>query len=134
MRLNIRLLFAASALIGWTGVHAAETQIDIKTEVEGKYFIVEVKGTTSQPIVVVKFVSPQGATYYTRRSMDCNARTTEYLGEGESPEDMNEPLAEKKMVKMEEGSVAEQLWAYACKKRGQAAKTSPGKASSPAKR
>jgi hypothetical protein len=125
---RIRLLFFGAVFAGCAvGARAGEKPINIKGEEEGKYFVVEAKGTPTQPIILVKFVSPQGASYYTRRLMDCKARTTEYLGEGETLEESSEPLPEKRMIKMEEGSVAEQLWTYACRKPAQQGKSKPAK-------
>jgi hypothetical protein len=116
MNTYLRRLLVATAMIACTGVWAADTPIDIKTDLKGQYFIVEKGGTPDKPTLSVKRAAPNNYNHYVKRLFDCKARTVQYLGEGETLEEMNKPMNGEKMTPIVEGSIPDQLAAIACKK------------------
>jgi len=115
MRLHLRLMLAASGLVGLPSAFAAETPIDIKTDLKGRYFIVEKTGTPNNPTLVVKRVWP-GGTYYIKRLFDCQAQTVQYQGEGETLKEMAKALPDSKPSLIQEGTIADQLARHVCPK------------------
>lgn len=113
MRSHLCLMVAASALAGLPFAFAAETPIDIKTDIKGKYFVVEKGGTPSNPTLVVKRVGP-GGTYYIKRLFDCKARTVQYLGEGQTLKAMAKAQPDPKPTPIEEGTIPDQLARHVC--------------------
>jgi hypothetical protein len=109
-------IVAWSAIFGSTLVLAAETPVDIKTDLKGQYFIVEKGGTPDKPTLTVKRAVPNGRNHYVKRMFDCKARTVQYLGGGESLEEVNKFAGTEKMNPLVEGSIPDQLAAIACKK------------------
>jgi len=94
---------------------AEEIPIDIETDLEGDYFIVEQTGPENRPVVIVKQVD--GAyTYFIKREFDCDAHRFRYLGEGESLAAMaaSEPEPASEMDDIRPGSISGQLAGYVC--------------------
>ena len=113
-RQAVSFLFLAGVFIAPLG-KAEEIAIDIETDLEGDYFIVETTGTKNRPVVVVKQTSPL-YTYYIKREFDCEAHQVRYLGEGESRADMaaSEPASAPDMEDIRPGSIPDQLAGYVC--------------------
>lgn len=116
MRVALPAMLAAVALAGVPAAFAAETPIDIKTDVKGQYFVVDKGGTENNPTLVVKRNWSKG-NHYIKRVFDCRARTVKYLGEGATVEEMNEPLPEQKMTPIVAGSIPDQLARHVCEGR-----------------
>jgi hypothetical protein len=92
---------------------ADETPIEIDTDLDGDYFIVEKGGTENMPVVVVKRVEPD-VTYYVKREFDCQAHSVRYLGEAESLEAMAASEPERETSAISAGSISDQLAKYVC--------------------
>jgi hypothetical protein len=115
MRSYLRLIVAVSGLGALPFAFAADTPIDIKTDVTGKYYLVEKSGTPNNPILVVKRVGPN-ANHYIKRTFDCKGRTVTYLGEGETLKELAKANPDSKPTPLVEGSIPDQLARYACPK------------------
>lgn len=100
-------LFLASAPL------AAEYQLPIPSDPKAKYFVLEKGGTKNNPTLVTKRVGPSG-TSYAKRIFDCTARTTKYLGDGDTLEEMKKSKPSPNMGPLVEGSIAWHQWRYAC--------------------
>lgn len=111
----LRVVVAALALAGLGTAHAAEIAIDIKTDLRGKFYVVERSGTPDNPVLVVKRVW-SGGIYYIKRVFDCKARTVQYLGEGYTLKEMARSQPDAKPTPLEEGTIPDQLARYACPK------------------
>jgi hypothetical protein len=87
--------------------------LDIKTDLDAAYFLIEKGGTDNNPTVVVKRTGP-GDLYYTKREFDCAAHTVRYLGEGATLEAMEnaEPATDAHPLKAD--SIPEQLSRLVC--------------------
>ena len=103
------LMLAMAGSLGTLSALADEIPIDIQTDLEGQYFIVEKGGSADKPTMVVKRAAP-GYTDYIKREFDCAAHTVRYLGEGESLEEINaaQPGVEAHPIK--ERSISDQLF------------------------
>lgn len=110
-----RVLVAASlaGLAMLTPAVAEEKPIDINTDLEGQYFIVEKAGTPDKPIVLVRRAATS-YDYYVKREFDCGAHTVRHLGEGESLKDVAASEPEAKMSAIAAGSIADQLSRLVC--------------------
>jgi hypothetical protein len=97
-----------------SSAHAADTPIDIHTDIEGQYFLVGEGGSFGKPTLVVKRVAPDASTHYIKREFDCDTRTVRYLGEGESLEEMQASQPEPEVNPIVRGSIADQLMRLAC--------------------
>ncbi len=114
MRSNAVLIIALSGPLGALSALADDTPIDIQTDLEGQYFLVEQGGSPGKPTLVVKRVAT-GITHYVKREFDCAAHTVRYLGEGENLEE----LATSQPDSSEEnpitaGSIPDQLARLVC--------------------
>ena len=107
-----RFLFSA-ALIAIPVVHAEETPLDIKTDLDAAYFLVEKGGTDNNPTLVVKRTGP-GDLYYTKREFDCAAHTVRYLGEGATLEAMEGSKPVKDAYPIGADSIPDQLYRLVC--------------------
>ncbi len=114
MRLNMRSMAALAGVLGVLPALADETPIDITTDLEGEYFIVEKGGTATHPLLVVKQVAPNRYTYYIKREFDCQTHAVRYLGEGESLDAMAQAEPEAEMTAISEGSISDQLAQLVC--------------------
>jgi hypothetical protein len=113
MRSQTALILTLAGTLGSLSAVAEETAIEIKTDLEGQYYLVEKGGTADKPTLVVKRAGP-GFNHYIKREIDCAAHTLRYLGEGESLEEMNNPLPVETAVPIEAGSIADQLARLVC--------------------
>lgn len=120
MHSTVRYMLALVGLMEGLTACAEETPLDIKSDLDGDYFIVEKRGTVNNPVLVVKRVSTDFA-YYIKRKFDCEARTVRYLGEGDSLKAMAESEPEAEMSAITEGSVSDQLAKLVCPKKGEPA-------------
>jgi len=113
MRSNAVLIAGLSGLFGVLSAAADDTPINIQTDIEGQYFLVEEGGSFSMPTLVVKRVAPD-TTHYIKREFDCDARTVRYLGEGESLEEMQASQPDSEASPIVKGSIPDQLIRRVC--------------------
>ena len=133
MRAIFVLTLALTGTLGAFPAGADETPIDIKTDLEGQYFLVEQGGTAEKPTMLVKRAA-EGYNHFVKREFDCAARTVRYLGEGESLEELKAAQPDKVANPIKKGTIAYQLWQYACGENGTETKPSvPLTAPSPAR-
>ena len=115
------LILTLAGTLGSLSAVAEETPIDIKTDLEGQYYLVEKGGTADKPTLVVMRAGPD-FNHYIKREIDCVARTERYLGEGENLEEMNAALPEAQAVPIAAGSIPDQLSKLVCPQPQPAAK------------
>ena len=114
MRSYAVLIVALSGPLGALSALADDTPIDIQTDLEGQYFLVEKGGSLGKPTLVVKRVAPD-VTHYVKREFDCAAHTVRYLGEGENLEETATAQPQSSEAKpIKEGSIADQLARLVC--------------------
>ncbi|MFZ1537075.1 MAG: hypothetical protein WAT23_06810 [Chromatiaceae bacterium] len=113
MRAKLRCIVALTGLVGTLSAAADDTPVDIKTDLEGQYFLVEKGGTTTAPTLLVKRVASYG-THYVERQFDCEAKTERYLGEGDSIKAVAASEPETEATAINAGSIADQLLQYVC--------------------
>lgn len=116
MNSTLRCMLALVGLSAVMTAFADATPLDIKTDLEGDYSIVEKGGSAKNPVIVVKRVTSD-FTYYIKREFNCEARTVRYLGEGDSLKDMAESEPEAEMSAIKEGSISDQLAKHVCPKK-----------------
>jgi hypothetical protein len=92
---------------------AEESPLDIQSDIDARYFLVEKAGSPEVPILVIRREGPSG-TRYSRRELDCAARTVKSLGSAESLEALAGAEPDASAFPVEEGSIADQLWKHAC--------------------
>lgn len=115
MRSTTALILALAGSVGTLSAVADDTPIDIKTDLEGQYFMVEKGGTADKPTLVVKRAAP-GYNHYIKREFDCAAHTVRYLGEGESLDEMNAVELDGDADPIEVGTIPDQLSRLVCPK------------------
>ena len=113
MRSNTVLLLALASSLGSLSALAEDTPIEIKTDLEGQYFIVEKGGTAEQPTLVVKRAAP-GYNHFVKREFDCAAHTVRYLGEGDSLEEMTAAQPDAEASAIEKDTIPDQLARQVC--------------------
>lgn len=116
MRSNSVLILALAGSLGALSAAADDTPIDIQTDLEGQYFLVETGGTAAKPTLVVKRAGP-GFNHYIKRELDCAAHTERYLGEGESLKEMAATLPDSEARPIEGGTIPDQLARLVCTNR-----------------
>jgi len=110
-----RCILIAVVVLAASAARAADTPIDIKTDLEGaKFFIVEKGGTATNPTVLVKRADAAAKIYYVKREFDCRAHTVKTVGQGESLTEVNKPLKDATMRPIASGSIADQLARHVC--------------------
>ena len=110
---SIAVLFGLTIL---SSLHAQEQQpLEIESDLAAKYFVVSRGGSPEQQILLLKRVRP-GNTVYSKRMFDCEARTYQKLGSWESLDAITANCPETGTHPIEEGTIAYQLWQYACEK------------------
>jgi len=117
MRLPDLSTLLLTGLLATAPVLADEIPVEIETDLEGDYFIVEKTGPENQPIVTVKQVDGT-YRYFIKREFDCETHRVRYLGEGESQAamDASEPESAPDMEAISPGSISDQLAGYVCPK------------------
>lgn len=113
MAMNVTRFTVMVGLLGCLGVAAADQPIDIHTDLEGQYYLVEQGGSPDRPVLLVKRIAP-GIAHYVKREIDCVARTVRYLGEGESLDEIANAEPESDVHPIEKGSIADQLRRLVC--------------------
>jgi len=91
---------------------AAEYNLPIPSDVNGKYFILERSGSKKMPILVTKRVGKSG-TSYSKKIFDCKAGTAKYLENGETLSKMT-VLKPDRFGPIVEGSLMYYKWCHAC--------------------
>jgi len=117
MRLPDLSTVLLTGLLATAPVLADEIPIEIETDLEGDYFIVDKTGPENRPIVTVKQVDGT-YRYFIKREFDCETHRVRYLGEGESQAamDASEPESAPDMEAISPGSISDQLAGYVCPK------------------
>lgn len=117
MQHGLRAAFAATGLLAAAAAFAAEYPIDLKTDVKGKFYVVEKSGTAENPVVVTRQVRPNQTTHFIKRWFDCKNWTVRYLGEGETLAELQNAQPEPDSTAIAEGSIPEQLARHVCPSR-----------------
>ena len=105
-----------------TPLSAEEVPLEIETDLKAQYFVVARGGSPEQQVLLLKRVRP-GNTVYSKRLFDCEAGTYQHLGSWESLDAITAACPETGMEPIEEGTIASQLWQYACS--GSGTQTTP---------
>ena len=129
VRCKDRLLLLLVGSIGTLPVLACERPVEIRTDLEGQYYIVEEGGFPEEPVIVDKRVWP-GGVYFMKREFHCREHRVRYLGEGESIEAMEVMAPEVESRPMEPGSIPDQLARIVCTPGRQLPGDAPAAASS----
>jgi len=114
MASKIHGLLACAALLIGSAAMAAEERVEIKSDPEGRHYIVERQGTSENPVLVTKRVGPDQSTHYMKRSIDCKNWKVKNLGEGPTPEAMNKGTPDPESSPIEAGSIPEHFARHAC--------------------
>ena len=109
----MRPVVALLGLIIISPLTAEEHQVEIESDIEAKYFVISRGGGPEQQILLLKRVRP-GNTVYSKRMFDCEAETYQKLGSWENLESISATCPETEMHPIQEGTIAYQLWQYAC--------------------
>lgn len=108
---TLSALLLAAALFPFAAL-AEDTPLDIKTDLKGKFYLVEKAGTTNNPELVIKSVSGDYSDY-TRREFDCATHSVRYLSSGSSLQTMD-VVHDSKLSPVEPDSINDQLFRLAC--------------------
>jgi hypothetical protein len=122
MALKIHGLLAGAALVVASAAIAAEERVEIKSDPEGRHYIVERQGTSEDPVLVTKRVGPDKSTHFMKRSIDCKNWKVRNLGEGPTPEAMNKGTPDPEASTIEAGSIPDHFARHACPPRHPASK------------
>jgi hypothetical protein len=114
MASKIHVLLAGAALLIGPAAMAAEERVEIKSDPEGKHYIVERQGTTENPVLVTKRLGPDKNTHFMKRSIDCKNWKVRNLGEGPTPEAMNKGTPDPEPSPIEPGSIPDHYARQAC--------------------
>jgi len=114
MASKFQVLLAGAGLLSCAVTIAAEQRVEIKSDPEGKHYIVERQGTSENPVLVTKRVGPDKSTHYMKRSIDCKNWKVRNLGEGPTPEAMNKGTPDPDISAIEEGSIPEHFARHVC--------------------
>lgn len=93
--------------------HAEDVPLNIKTDLKGKFFLVEKAGSSDKPTLLIKSVSGDYSDF-TKREFDCSARTSRYLSTGASQQQMAPIKPEEEMLPIKAESINDQLFKVAC--------------------
>ncbi|MGD8590665.1 MAG: hypothetical protein PVG22_17730 [Chromatiales bacterium] len=110
----MRAIGTLLGLVLMTSLHAEEQPLKIETDLEVNYFLVSRGGSPEQQILLLKRVRPDGSAVYSKRLFDCEAGSYQKLGSWESLEAIAAACPANGMHPIEEGTIAYQLWQYAC--------------------
>ena len=109
----MRPIALALGLMIVSSLSAEDVLLEIETDLKAQYFVVARGGSPEQQVLLLKRVRP-GSTVYSKRLFDCEAGTYQHLGSWESLEAITATCPETGMEPIEEGTIASQLWQYAC--------------------
>jgi hypothetical protein len=93
--------------------HADDIPLDIKTDLKGKFYLVEKAGSTDNPTLVIKSVVGD-YNDYSKREFDCTAHTVRYLSTGKNLQQMVLIQPESEMSAITPDSINDQLLRLAC--------------------
>ena len=102
-------------LMIFSSVSADDIPLEIETDLKAEYFLVSKGGGPEQKVLLLKRVRA-GDVVYSKRLFDCEAGTYQTLGSWESLDAITAACPETDMHPVEEGTIAWQLWEYACGK------------------
>jgi len=98
-----------------SGVAMADDDLlDIPSDAQATYTVVQKAGTKKNPTLTTKRVDSNGESY-SKRIFDCEKQITKYLGDGETLKEMKESMPEKKMYAVVVASIAWYQYKYVCK-------------------
>jgi hypothetical protein len=92
----------------------AEAAFQIPSDPKATYQILERGKAGANPTLLYKRTGPSGVSY-SKRVFDCKNRTTKYLGNGDTLQELKTSTPEPKMYPLVDGSIADGLWARACR-------------------
>lgn len=111
----MRSLFALLGIFVLSPTSAVEAPVTVQATPTSQYFIVGKAGAAEQPELILKRVK-RGESSYFRYRYDCAARTTRALASADTLEALGDSSREGNLLPVAEGSIAYQLWTYACGK------------------
>lgn len=92
-----------------------DDSIRIPTDTRAEYYVLA-KGENGRFLTLsTRRVGPSGVSFAKYR-FDCKAHTSTYLGEGDTLQEMEKSKADPKMHELQEGSISDYWWHYACQK------------------
>ncbi|MCG9100224.1 hypothetical protein [Laribacter hongkongensis] len=91
----------------------AGSELYIPSDSQAKYTVINKRGSKKMPTLTTKRVGSSGVNY-SKRLFDCKARTTKYLGTGDTMKEMKASMPDPKMSMIIDGSIADYQWKYAC--------------------
>jgi hypothetical protein len=109
----MKSLTALMGIFVLSPTYADGAPLKIVSSTNSQYYIVEKAGTTEQPELVLMRLR-RGATSYSRYLYDCETHTTRMLGSAESLEAIANYRRKGDVLPVAEGTIAYQLWRYAC--------------------
>ena len=98
-----------------TASAAEGTPLEVPSDPNAQYFVLEQGGTRTRPTIVTKRVAAGGATY-SRREFDCAAEKFRYLGDGDTRAAMDASPPDTTSRPMVGGSIAADIGKAACTK------------------
>jgi hypothetical protein len=114
MASKIHVLLAGAALLIGPAAMAAEERVEIKSDPDGKHYIVERQGTSENPVLVTKRVGPDKSVHFMKRSIDCKSWKVRNLGEGPTLEAMNKGTPDPEGSPITEGSIPDHFARKVC--------------------
>jgi hypothetical protein len=114
MKRTLHPLIAAAVLLAGTETSAAEQLIEMKSDPDGRNYIVARQGTKEDPVLVTKRLGPNNYVFYMKRAFDCRNRTVRNLGWGATPEEMEKQAPEPESSPIEPGSIPDHYVRHAC--------------------
>jgi hypothetical protein len=110
---NIRSFFLLAVALVPFATHADDVLLDIRTDLHGKFYLVEQAGSSNNPTLVIKSVSGDYSDY-SKREFDCSAHTARFLSTGKSLQALVPINPESSMSPIEPDSINDQLSRLVC--------------------
>lgn len=112
----MRLVFAALLLLGGIApALAAEKALNIPSDPNARFAVLEVGGDWPNRTIVTRRTGPSG-TSYSKRLYDCAAMTVKYLGSGDTLAQMDASPPDPRMGPIVAGSIADYVGREACRR------------------
>jgi hypothetical protein len=92
---------------------AAETHLNVPSDPQAQYFVLETGGSGAERTIVTKRVGSSG-TSYSNRIYNCQEKTVKYLGTGDTLEEMERSQPGPFMAPIVPGSIAYYVGLKAC--------------------
>ncbi len=111
---KLHALIASAGLLACAGTIAGDSLVEMKSDPQGRNYIVERQGTSENPVLVTKRVGPDNSTHFIKRWFDCKNWKVRYLGEGPTLEAMNKGTPDPEPWTIEAGSIPDHYARHAC--------------------